>query len=55
MGADEMKLNQFSVTYSCPRLIATDTCVGHLSFGGQNDAMKKYYLENKMKFKIKGK
>lgn len=53
MGADEMQLCKHAVIYSSPMLVATNTCVGHLSFGGQNKDMKEYYLEHQERFAVK--
>lgn len=53
MGADEMQLNKYAVIYSTPMLIAADTCVGHLSFGPQNAAMKEFFENNKKLFEIR--
>ena len=52
MGADEMQLNMYAVIYSAPMLITPDTCVGHLSFGKQNETMKNYFSLNKKLFEI---
>ena len=50
MGKDEIQLCEFCMLNSRPLLVCNNIVVGHLSFGKQNEIMKKYYLDNEFKF-----
>ncbi len=52
MGADEEQICIYCMINSKAMLVCENVCVGHLSFGKQNEAMEKYYLENKNIFDI---
>ena len=43
MGLDEDQINQFCIMQSFAMIVSENTVVGHLSFGQQNEAMKKYH------------
>lgn len=53
MGLDETQMCSFCVCSSRAMIIAENTCVGHLSFGTQNEPMEKYFKKNKALFEIK--
>ena len=53
MGADEIELCSNAMKNSKAIIVSENTVVGHLSFGGQNAAMKEYYLANRDKFRVK--
>lgn len=46
MGEDEVELDTFCCMSSRIIMVSENIVVGHLSFGPQNEEMKKYYLEN---------
>lgn len=50
MGSDEVYLCTSCCIMSRPLMISENVVVGHLSFGGQNKAMKEYYLQHKETF-----
>lgn len=52
LGIDEEQICAFCMTSSRAIIISDNTVVGHLSFGKQNEEMKKYFMENKEKFEI---
>ena len=52
MGVDERQICSYCVLTSQSMIISENTCVGHLSFGSQNNGMEKYYKENLEKFII---
>ena len=52
MGVDERQICSYCVLTSQSMIISENTCVGHLSFGSQNNGMEKYYKENLEKFTI---
>ena len=53
MGVDEVQICEYCVTNSKAMVISENTCVGHLSFGPQNEGMKEYFKQNSEKFLIK--
>lgn len=53
MGVDERQICSHCVLASKSMIISENTCVGHLSFGIQNEGMKKYFKENPERFEIK--
>ena len=52
LGLDEEQICAFCMTSSRAIIVSNNTVVGHLSFGKQNEEMKKYFMENKEKFEI---
>lgn len=52
MGADEEQLDTYCYIQSRPLMVSENIVVGHLSFGKQNEEMKKYYLEHTDKFDV---
>lgn len=50
MGDDENQICYHCMSSSRPILVSENVVVGHLSFGQQNEAMKKYFLENEDDF-----
>lgn len=53
MGIDEVQLCAYCVNSSKAMVVSENTCVGHLSFGVQNDAMEKYFKQHPERFVIK--
>ena len=53
MGADERQICTHCILESKSMIISENSCVGHLSFGMQNEGMKKFFIENPENFKIK--
>ena len=53
MGQDEVQICSCAMTDSRAIIVSENTVVGHLSFGKQNEPMKKYFLEHKDVFAIK--
>lgn len=53
MGLDEIDICSESMKNSNAIIVSKNTLVGHLSFGKQNNEMKKYFEENKEIFDIK--
>lgn len=52
MGLDEEQICSFCMNNSKAIIVSNNSVVGHLSFGTQNEEMKKYFLENKDIFEI---
>lgn len=52
MGADEEQLDTYCYIQSRPLMVSENIVVGHLSFGKQNEEMKRYYLEHTDKFDV---
>lgn len=52
MGLDEEQICSFCVNNSKAMIVSNNCVVGHLSFGTQNETMKKYFIENKEKFSL---
>ena len=52
MGSDEKQICQHCMIKSRPIIVSKNSIVGHLSFGKQNEAMEKYFKENKDFFNI---
>lgn len=50
MGADELHLCISCCSMSRPLMVSENVVVGHFSFGGQNKAMKEYYMQHKELF-----
>jgi hypothetical protein len=50
MGLDEEQMDQYCMIQSKPMIVSENTCVGHLSFGPQNQEMKKYFSQHKELF-----
>lgn len=50
MGKDEEQICTYCLLNSIPVLVSHNIVVGHLSFGGQNKAMREYYEEHKALF-----
>ena len=50
MGGDEVQLCEYCLRESRPLMVCHNIAVGHLAFGGQNQAMRKYYEDNKELF-----
>ncbi len=50
MGKDEEQICTYCLLNSIPVLVSHNIVVGHLSFGGQNKAMREYYEEHKVLF-----
>ena len=55
MGADEGQICQHCCCNSRPIMVSENIVVGHLSFGKQNEEMKKYYIEHEEYFSLKNK
>lgn len=53
MGLDETQICSYCICNSKAMIISENVCVGHLSFGTQNEPMEEYYKENIEKFKLK--
>ena len=53
MGEDEVQICSRAMKDSMAIIVAENTVVGHLSFGKQNEPMKKYFLEHKDVFAVK--
>lgn len=51
MGMDEDRLCQFCIMYSFGMIVSENTVVGHLAFGGQNEAMKEYHATHRELFR----
>ena len=52
MGLDEIEMCSYAMCNSKAIIISKNTAVGHLSFGKQNETMKKYFQDNIDVFKI---
>ena len=52
IGVDEEQICQYCSVNSRPLMVSENIVVGHLSFGRQNGAMKKYFLSNPEVFAI---
>ena len=52
LDRDEIALCSLAMTKSLSIIVCENTVVGHLSFGGQNNAMKDYFLSHPEKFTI---
>ena len=52
MGIDEEQVCSYCINTSKAIIVSNNSVVGHLSFGGQNEEMKEYYLQNREKFDI---
>ena len=52
MGGDEAQFCRYCVFKAKVMIACENSCVGHLSFGKQNEAMKQFYLANPEKFAI---
>ena len=52
LGIDEEQICSFCIISSRVILVSNNTVVGHLSFGTQNEEMKKYFITNITKFEI---
>lgn len=50
LGIDEDQLCEYCIVNSKAIIVSENTVVGHLSFGPQNTAMKKYYEEHRETF-----
>ena len=50
-AVDERQICKFCVLASAAIIVAENAVVGHLSFDGQNAAMKEYYLTHKEVFR----
>lgn len=53
MGEDEVQICSCAMRQSKAIIVAENTVVGHLSFGKQNEPMKKYFLEHREVFAVK--
>lgn len=53
LGIDEVQLCTYCIKNSKGMIISENCCVGHLSFGLQNEVMKEYYKNNPQHFEIK--
>ena len=53
MGFDEIQICSHCITHSKAIVVSENTCVGHLSFGLQNNEMELYFKENPSRFVIK--
>jgi len=53
MGMDEIQLCSVAMSSSYAIIVSENCVCGHLSFGPQNDEMKKYFLEHPEAFQIK--
>ena len=53
MGEDEVQICSCAMRQSKAIIVAENTVVGHLSFGKQNEQMKKYFLEHREVFAVK--
>lgn len=52
LGIDEEQICSFCMISSRAIIVSNNTVVGHLSFGTQNEEMKKYFITNITKFEI---
>lgn len=52
MGLDEEEICSYCMVHSKAIVVAENTVVGHLAFGGQNEVMKDYYYHNTELFHI---
>ena len=52
MGVDEVQICSHCMANSKAIVISENTCVGHLSFGPQNEVMTQYFKENPLRFII---
>ena len=52
LGIDEEQICSFCIISSRAIIVSNNTVVGHLSFGTQNEEMKKYFITNITKFEI---
>ena len=52
LGSDEVQICEFCMSHSQPIVVSKNSIVGHLSFGPQNEEMKKYFLKNKKLFDL---
>lgn len=52
MGIDERQITEFCFSSSRAIMVSENIVVGHLSFGTQNEIMRKYYIDNPDKFKL---
>ena len=52
MGSDEQQLCECCISNSNAIIVSKNSVVGHLSFGKQNETMKKYFEDNKEIFNI---
>lgn len=52
MGIDESEFCAYCIKESQAIIVAENTVVGHLSFGGQNAEMKAYYAQHKERFEF---
>ncbi len=53
MAVDETQICEYCMSKSKVIVIAENTCVGHLSFGLQNNVMEEFFKENQDRFLIK--
>lgn len=53
MGLDEEQICNYCMINSKAIIVSNNTIVGHLSFGTQNEEMKKYFEKNKKMFEVK--
>ena len=53
MAVDETQICEYCMSKSKAIVIAENTCVGHLSFGLQNNVMEEFFKENQDRFLIK--
>lgn len=53
LGLDERQICTYCMITSKAMIVSENCCVGHLGFQNQNEDMKKYYLNNPQRFKIK--
>lgn len=53
MAVDETQICEYCMSKSKAIVIAENTCVGHLSFGLQNNDMEEFFKENQDRFLIK--
>lgn len=49
MGSDEKQICSYCMTSSKAIIVSKNSIVGHLSFGKQNETMKKYFLNKKIR------
>jgi hypothetical protein len=50
VGLDEKQLNKYCIIESKSMIVSENVVVGHLSFGNQNEEMKKYFLQHPESF-----
>lgn len=55
MGLDETQMCSYCICNSKAMIISENVCVGHLSFGTQNQPMEEYFKNNIEIFKLKSK